>query len=44
MTDANSESWKRDGENAECKIEELLALFVEDDIVGAALEEVFDAA
>ena len=42
ITDANKESWKRDGENAEYRITEPLALFVVDEIAGAALEDVFE--
>lgn len=42
MTDAKSEIWKRVGENAERKIEEFLTDLADDEVAGAAAEEVFD--
>jgi hypothetical protein len=44
MTEANSESWKKDGQKDDLRIEELLPLCVFEDAAGFALEETFEAA
>jgi len=43
MTDANSDNWNRDGENAERVIADLLTPCVEEDVAGAAAEDVLGA-
>ena len=44
MTEANSDSWSREGENADFSMEDLWLLVVVDDAVGAVVEEYLERA
>ena len=42
MTDANRDNWSADGENADRRMEDLLAVCVAEDVAGFAADEIFE--